>query len=235
MPQLKWEAGDTPDVPQAWRVEGLPTYYDAYWDELNRYYGDLRLKVTLKDQSVFTLGIAYYDDIQREGMKTLIQYYGYQSAESYALSQMYIRLGFLETPDVYLNGWDFLDPIRLSEYGPVKESSFWEESGTYYLPGDDSGHPYTHYLSKSLFMGYSGPERASYYNASGFFCSLVFWPGGSVGDCEGGSEAQYDSLPTPPPPPLTISGVFNRIYSQDESDALTQRGIPVEDYSLTLN
>lgn len=205
-----WEPGDTVGPPQTWLIEGLPGY--LYSDGYSYPYdGDLILRVTMGDEGVFRLGLAYYRIMEQAGLKSLTFtgitcpfggcYPGWISSSSRA--RLEVQAGFYETPDRILEWTDMYELIQLSGYGPT--------SGT---PG--------------LFVGYTNSGNVRYSQGSSFFCIIIK-------ECESDFESQYDNLPTPPPAPLSISGQFHRTFSDEEKSILEGYKIRTDEYDLNLN
>jgi len=228
IPDGAWLPSDPYAAPKTWQVSGMPIY--SRTDNPTIYeYGSAfpSIKVTMKDKSVFVLGLNYFTLVTQLGAKYLfldnfLPNGGFLSSGSYA--QLFYYPGYWQTPDFSIGGEALYHLIELSELGPTNQSSSRHETGNYSLLGDQ--YPYDHLITDGLYVGIV--RGVGMYNyGSSFYCS------GSL--CQGGLAVRYDNTNTPDPGPLTIQGRLQRNYSEEERDVLLRRKIPQIQYDLIID
>ncbi|MEK6683279.1 MAG: hypothetical protein AABY46_01325 [Nitrospirota bacterium] len=211
MPDGNWQGGDTPEPPQTWRVE------------LAGSYGGFReLKVILKDNSVFILGLTYYIYLGQEGYKQQTsnpQLPGGQQVFSYSSAQMNVYSGYWLTPDLFVSYYDQWELVQLSGYGLGADSG---DSRREIIKNETTGGYAAHFYRTSLTI-----RMESYVQESAFLCDPCM-DYQYVGDL-------YAKLPVPDSMPLTVTGLYRRIYTQEELDALSALEIQPEYYDLVFD
>ena len=207
-----WEIGDTPDPPANWQVEVHPSLVNVTY----------LLYVTMGDGSTFILSLASYRYLYQEVSKELgTPNRGIETGPpSFVITRSYVELdvdlGRWQTPDLLVFDTNLWELVQLSGSGP--NSGF---NRSRQEPIDNPIKFYRHWLGISIY---------SYQQESTFRCDPCF-----SNDSNTYALELYNFLPMPDPMPLTITGLYHRVYTQAELDALSALEIEPEYYDLVFD